>query len=381
MEVDMKKYLLLLIFLAAVTPALAQDNCVTWAWVSKDKNDPGVPICIEWATPAPTLTPTATTMLTPTITPSITPTSTSTDAVPTPTNTATLTPTQTPTPDPYPPGQWDNIITGKFTSTLSLDTGDDNTLIIGATFHDIEGRAIALRNVSNVYIKDCTIYNIAGVGIGLRSTGSTDNVTIDNCTIYNTQLEGIHATQRKELGIDHTNLTIKNSTIYGAQYSHGIYVQSTDSLIENNTVHSVNGNGISIRSSGIVRGNQVWDTNKSCIRYYSDHYPGPSDELIIEGNTCFMYNETPKNSTGISLLKSSNTSVDWLVENYYISYNTVVSYTAARYGVAVESAEFDDKWIEVYNNIIVNTEHIGKTLDPRFIDVLYGNELSTTYVE
>ena len=80
----------------------------------------------------------------------------------------------------YPPGDWDQIIENQdFTSTLSLDTGDDNTLIIGSTFHDIEeGRGIEIRNVSNVYIKDSTFYNITGSdgqgnGISLRSSGST----------------------------------------------------------------------------------------------------------------------------------------------------------------------------------------------------------------
>src|SRR5687768_12913562 len=114
--------------------------------------------------------------------------------------------------DQYPPGHWDTIIEDqKFTQTLYLDEGDDNTLILNSTFHDIDGSAIMIRDVSNVYIKNCTIHDVKEDGIVLRSTGSTHNVTIEGCTIYNTGLSGILAKQNEEERVDHTNLVIKNN--------------------------------------------------------------------------------------------------------------------------------------------------------------------------
>jgi len=282
----------------------------------------------------------------------------------------------------YPPGQWDTVIENQeFTSTLDLDTGDDNTLIIGATFHDIEGHALRLRNVSNVYIKDCIIYDINGTGIALRSSGSTQNVTIDGCTIYNTRNSGITAGQRSENGVDHANLVIKNNTIYnvgGDEFSHGIYVQATDNLVENNAVHSTSGNGISVRSSGIIRNNTIWDTGKSCIRYYNDHAPGTSDALFIENNICYLTKSDLSDWPAISLLFAKDAPINWLVQNYYVRFNTVVLFTAERYGFEVESPEFDDKNIEVYGNLFVNTEDVSKTLNTQFVDYHSSNYTSTS---
>ena len=281
---------------------------------------------------------------------------------------------------PYSPRQWDNIIENQdFTETLDLDTGDDNTLIIGATFHNIQGDAIRIRNVSNIYIKDCIIYDITGTGIALRSSGSTDNVTIDGCTIFNTGSSGISASQRSEDGVNHSNLTIKNNTVYNNghdEFSHGIYVQSTDSIIENNVVHSTSGNGISIRSSGIIRSNTIWNAGKSCIRYYNDHAPGTSNALFIEKNICYLTHANLSNEPAISLLFAKDAPSNWLVQNFFIRFNTVILLTEERYGFEAESPEFENTYIEVYGNLLVNSEDISKALHTQYVDYLYNNYIS-----
>lgn len=279
----------------------------------------------------------------------------------------------------YPPGQWDHIIENQtFAKPLRLDNGDDNTLIINAVFHSIDDHAIMLRNVSNVYIKDCVIYDITGFGILLRGTGSTSNVTIDGCQIFNTSSSGIMASQRWEDGVDHPNLVIKNNTIFDNglnEHEHNIYVQSTDSLIENNTVYNSSGNGISIRSSGIIRNNVIWGSAKSCIRYYNDHVPGASDTIKIENNTCQLENAGANGSPAISLLESPLSPEDWLAENYIIQGNTVILFTAERYGFMVESAVFESKHIAFYDNRIVNTRNLAKAFSPNYIDYLADNRI------
>ena len=282
----------------------------------------------------------------------------------------------------YPPGQWDRVIDGQiFTKPLSLDSGDDNVLIIDSVFHSMNDHALMLRNVSNVYIKNCVIYDVSGFGILLRGTGSTSNVTIDGCKIYNTTGSGIMASQRAENGVDHLNLVIKNNVIFNngqSEHEHNIYVQATDSLIENNIIYGSSGNGISIRSTGTVRNNIIGNSAKSCIRYFNDHLPGPSTTLVIENNLCQLSTPGIDNSPAISLLQSKTSPVKWLADNYYIRSNTVVLLTEKRYGIAVESKVFDDKYIAVYDNWIINTKESEKNIFPSYIDFMANNTVTNS---
>ncbi len=281
----------------------------------------------------------------------------------------------------YPPGNWDRIIENQdFTSPLILDTGDDNTLIIGSSFHDISGDAIIMRNVSNVYIKDCYIYNIQGNGIVLRSTGGTDGVTIEGCEIHDTQKNGIIAKQNLDDNVDHTNLVIKDNVLYNNgshPLNHGIYVQTQDAKVLNNEVYGSSGNGISIRSSGLVSGNKVWGSYKSCIRYFNDNVKGSSDILLIENNVCYL-TLGGKLSPAIGLLWTNDASPEWAVAKYIIRFNTVVLYTSDRSGIVVESREFNEKRVEIYGNIVVNTKNVANAIDGLYTDYLSGNYISTS---
>lgn len=280
----------------------------------------------------------------------------------------------------YPSGEWDHIIENEeFTEPLVLGEGDDNTLIINSVFHDIDGDAIVLGNVSNVYIKNCTIYEVNGNGIVLRSMQATDKVTIDDCEIHDTTLNGVIAKQGPEEGVDHTRLIIKNNTLYSNgtnELDHALYILAQDSRIENNTIYKSTGNGISIRSSGIVTGNRIWDVDKSCIRYFSDNLKGPSNTLIIENNTCHL-TEAGSESPGISLLLWEDAPLNWIVDNYIIRFNTVVMFIDQRTGIAVESDELDAKNISVYGNIVINTQNIQAAIHNEYIDYFSSNYIST----
>lgn len=281
----------------------------------------------------------------------------------------------------YPPGRWDTIIENQdFKTPLHLDEGDDNVLIIDSTFHDINGDAITLRNVSNVYIKNCVIYGITGNGIVLGSTGKTDDVVIDGCTIHDTTKNGIIAKQDNVEGIDHTRLIIKNNTLFNngsSELDHGLYVQAQDAIIQNNEIHESAGNGISIRSSGIVSSNKIWDTQKSCIRYFSDNETGPSKTLLVENNRCHLTRGGAE-SPAISLLWWEDASPNWIVDNYIIRFNTIVVFTDQRLGIVVESSQFETKNIDVYGNIVINTQNIHATIRKDYIDYLSNNYISTT---
>lgn len=281
----------------------------------------------------------------------------------------------------YPPGRWDIIIENQdFKTPLYLDVGDDNVLIIDSTFHDINEDAITLRNASNVYIKNCVIHGISGNGIVLSSTGNTDVVIIDGCTIYDTTENGILAKQNSVEGLEHGRLEIKNNTLYNNgsnELDHGLYVLAQDSIIQNNEIHGSAGNGISIRSSGVVSGNKIWDTQKSCIRYFGDNETGLSNTLLIENNVCRLARGGAQ-SPGISLLWWEDASPDWIVDNYIIRFNTIVVYTDQRMGIRVESGEFESKNIAVYGNIVINTQNMDSAIHSDYIDYLSGNYISTS---
>lgn len=180
--------------------------------------------------------------------------------------------------------------------TLEIDGPEwDDTLIVGCRITDVEGDGIRIRNVNNLTIKGCTIKNVGGRGIALRSTGGTTNVTIIGNRIENTGSDGISAAQREANGIDHLGLVIGWNFIKDTGKSgrdgrqHSIYSQASDAVIVSNTISSGReGNGISIRSSGLVACNQISGTSRSRkpgIRYFADHASGPSSKLVIRNNS------------------------------------------------------------------------------------------------
>jgi Ca2+-binding RTX toxin-like protein len=176
-------------------------------------------------------------------------------------------------------------------STLRLVGSQfDNTLVRNVTIRNVSGDGIMLRDVDNVRIENVTISNVSGHGIKLSTTGSTSNVVIQGSTIRSTGEDGILSGQRT--GVDHPGLriidnTIDNTGLNGGNLGriHGIYVQSSEFLIEGNRVtNSTDANAISVRSSGIVRGNYLEDARESGIAYYADHPSGSTDRLTIENN-------------------------------------------------------------------------------------------------
>jgi len=179
--------------------------------------------------------------------------------------------------------------------TLVIDGPEwDDVLISNCLIHDVDGDGITIRNVKNLTILGCNIRNTSGNGIRLRSSGSTDGVHIINNTIVQVGKNGISAAKRWEKAIDHTEVlllgnTIKDSGLSGERgRQHGIYSQVSDVRITGNIVTGTRaGNGISIRSSGVVTCNFVDGISKGKkpgIRYYPDHKTGPSRMLEIRNN-------------------------------------------------------------------------------------------------
>ena len=238
----------------------------------------------------------------------------------------------------------------------------DDTLLQNCRIHDTGSFGILLRDVDNVTIRNCEIHDIAESGIRLSARGSTANVTIEGNSIHDVQGDGIRVAQRSAQGVDHEALRILGNTIRDTGLCcnqgdyHGIYVQSQDFVIDGNLVlHAHDGDGISARSSGVIRNNVVGYVGKSAIAYYGDHRRGPSDRLLVENNIAFengFYGSIRR--AAIHLLAIPNGS--FAVRNYEVRFNTVVSRRDGYYALMVSDDHADSAYdVDVYANILANS--------------------------
>ncbi|HEY0833633.1 MAG TPA: heparin lyase I family protein, partial [Azospirillum sp.] len=194
--------------------------------------------------------------------------------------------------------------------TGQRDVWVKNCVIDGSALTGSTG--VWLENSHNIRIEGCQISGHQ-FGILLSANGSTSDVVIHNNTIESTQRYAIIASQRGNgtslpVTVDHPGLkivknVIRNTGLAGAALpasqraqNHALYIQAAEALVQDNRVSdSLDGAGISMRSSGRVIGNEVERSCVSGIEYHADHYPGASNQLVIE------YNRVSGSSRGASL--------------------------------------------------------------------------------
>ncbi|MGR3402203.1 MAG: right-handed parallel beta-helix repeat-containing protein [Paracoccus sp. (in: a-proteobacteria)] len=249
--------------------------------------------------------------------------------------------------------QYDNIIENvTYNSTLRLTGSEwDNTLVRNVVIENVNGNGALLRDVDNVTFENVTIRNVSGDGIKLSTQGSTSNVVISNSDISRVGEDGINAGQRYEQGVSHPGLQIIGNTIDQTGLNggndglrHGIYVQSRDVLIQDNRVtNSEDGNGISVRSSGIVKDNYVEGSNDSGIAYFADHM-GSDGTLRIEGNTV-VDSGYGNGRSDIDLLSVPNQN--YRVDSFIINSNNLERGAA---GVRVGNG-YNDAVVDINGNV------------------------------
>lgn len=243
------------------------------------------------------------------------------------------------------------------TETLRLDGPDwDNTLIRNCRIHDTAGSGIFIRDVRNVVITGCEVFNTGDNGIKLSSSGSTANVTLDGNHIHDVGGNGVSAAQRSAIGIDHQNLRILNNVIHNTGYTstdgsdHSLYIQSQDFRIEGNVISGMrDGNGISVRSSGVIRCNTVSGASsdsKPAIRYYSDHQSSLSNLLLIERN------QLTSDTIGVDIYPTRDRydgqpPPDHVVKDFVIRYNSITAPEAIRIAPEYETSPYS---LTIYDN-------------------------------
>ena len=229
----------------------------------------------------------------------------------------------------------------------------DNVRIENVTINNtINNDAIDIENSDDVHIDDLVVNKVSGArGLsGVRIRQSTDiiiedsefssifssgqsagimintgklsaNITIENNHIYETYGNGIvsggSSNPKNNLLYGHDNpvpgLKITNNLIHdigktptstSGSPTHGMYIKAKDPYIANNTVYnSWDGEGISIRSTAVVKNNKIWDTKKAALAFYQDKPAGSSMKSVIKNNELFFTKNRPGGHGNQSLLK------------------------------------------------------------------------------
>ena len=114
----------------------------------------------------------------------------------------------------------------------------------------------------------------------------------------------------------------------------------------------IDGNGISVRSTGIVRKNIIMDVGSGDpIRYFNDHAAGSSNTVLIENNIC--YDPTSRaGQQGMVTLAFSAGNDSFMAENFIVRFNTLVVLENGPYAITLHE-QFDSKNVAVYGNLLV----------------------------
>lgn len=139
------------------------------------------------------------------------------------------------------------------------------------------------RNYAKLWIEYSTFHDIVGSAIVLRSTGGGTGARIRYSRFFNVSGNGVIAKAGNHNVEIYWNIF---DNVGSTDKLHPIYVIAPDALIEYNKITGTRGDGVTMRSSGIVRNNQIRGTGKSAIKYFSDGVPGLSDTVIFENNDC-----------------------------------------------------------------------------------------------
>lgn len=278
------------------------------------------------------------------------------------------------------------IIEGKTFTTRQYIKGHEQDGIVfrNCTFKGIEKGAIKITGTSNGLIEDCHFEDIGDSASAIYLVGDTPGWTIRRCTFKNIGKNAILTDDGT------TNITIEDNILNDVakrttgSRQHGFYIQGPGYLIQNNRVNNIHyANGISVRSTGTVRGNivsrvglvgnQGEKPGGACIKYYPDH-PKGAEKVIIENNICY----DPKDQ-GIFISAANDPA--WRADSIVVRFNTVIKrplpFGSPCSGIEIHE-EMENKYVEVYGNLIVNLTSIeDMSVIPPYCDLATDNLVFT----
>lgn len=305
----------------------------------------------------------------------------------------------------WPAGSWDWVYQNVNKTTRLEVSSRNNVLIIGSNIHDVandEGMLISYCN--NVQIKDSFIQNLTDesnvYGMGLFLYHS-DNVVVDNITIREHLWTGTAQHAHAVHIYDGDNITVKNSDIYNVDgngitveaensnvlidncdiyntgrrpYSasapyHGIYCKGPDTTIQNCSIHdSLDGSAITMRTTGLIQNNTIYNNKHVGIAYWPDYLKGPSNALEIRYNTLWQDNFTAADSkaSAICINYTTGKPAEKYFANFYIHNNQCEIKAGNSYGV-ISCFQATGTWnisnVQVKNNTITDRRATKNYLD------------------
>jgi uncharacterized protein YjdB len=285
-----------------------------------------------------------------------------------------------------------------------------NCIVDNITSPSGGGHAVRINNFSDVLVDNLTIKNhhsSSGHPIALSIEGvSSKNIIVQNCKIFNVDGNGISTGGTSIVDVEPGKSThdmpipgvkIINNLIYNTGLSpddtpiqnspkHGMYIKAWDALVEGNTVYNCyDGQCISIRSTGIVRGNTCFNARTGPFSYWAQKPAGPSGKLIVENNVFYQTKniksskDTRPLSTDIRILgiNSFDPSSGLKFDNFIVRFNTCVMYNTVTTTatVPVVLAGFNYNNINLYSNLIVDLRTATNT--PKYISNYFGSNQAT----
>ena len=241
-----------------------------------------------------------------------------------------------------------------------------------------------IKDVHNLTIENNEFYGQLNNAIKLAhyQTRGTDNVIIQNNYFHDTQYTAVFVREPNTNTKVLNNVFERVTTVMYGPKQHAIYIKGPGFLVEGNVIIDVpDGHGISVRTSGIVRGNFVKNALENGINYYSDSPEMGNGELIIENNVVIGNNDGGIEFNGAS-------TGGQVINRAIVRFNTFVNNnTGIRIQDDLPSVQF-----ELYGNIIVeengnyyevevppilNTGNLTSTMDIGFVD-LVGEDFQLT---
>lgn len=271
------------------------------------------------------------------------------------------------------------VFEGKtFTERVTISGHNlDGVTFRNCTFRNIPNGALRIENTSNGIVEDCLFENMGNENSVIWLREDSQNWTIRNCTFRETDKNPILTGEGAVgLTVEHCNFINVAKRTTGSR-QHAIYIQAPGYLVQYNRIKNVYyANGISVRSTGTVRGNIInrvglSGSDASCIKYFPDHPAGPQ-KLLIENNLCW-----DPSSDGIRISHTGNP--EFYSDSVVVRFNTIIKrnvsflFETGNSGIAVFQG-MENKYVEVYGNLILNfTNLFDNSTNPPNTDLSVDN--------
>ncbi|MBI2372724.1 MAG: right-handed parallel beta-helix repeat-containing protein [Deltaproteobacteria bacterium] len=166
----------------------------------------------------------------------------------------------------------------------------DHTLVRDCVMSEVEGDAIRLKDVHDVWIVGCVFERGTG-GIRLLAAGGTSSVTIARNRFH--QLRGMSVAILEAEGVEHRGARVignrfESVGLAGTQgRSPAILAVARDYLLEANSIcEPQGGDGIHAGGPGLISRNFIRNAKRSAIRYIPPEagFPGPGGRLEVVNN-------------------------------------------------------------------------------------------------